>query len=287
MLFTHWSAASASPQQHELASSADRVTLVRDQSVPALLDGRLRGVIISGLGNSGTFTCTVPLNMQMYWITESPLFSSCLSVVLGHLGLWHSRLSHSVHEVGDVLDPTSLVLIASPVLCSPTIKGSTVVAVRVVVRLGSGVHRRSSQLGSATMAGWSAPLLLTSRVGRLCVTCACAWSWLSHPRPPDRSQHGCTVGVDLDPPVASERQLVPCWSVCGGASYKVLCCLCGKSRHCVCWVSSHNLYFAFSFSSFFFLFSFLSFPFDFSFLGCSKSDFCWPQLLYDSLVKFC
>ena len=75
---------------------------------------------------------------------------------------------------------------------------------------------------------------------------------LSHQRPPDRSQHGCTVGVDRDPSVASERQLVPCWSVCGGASYTVLCCLCGKSRHCVCWVSSHNFYFAFSFSSFFF-----------------------------------
>ena len=27
------------------------------------------------------------------------------------------------------------------------------------------------------------------------------WSWSSHPRPPDRSQHGCTVGVDRDPRV--------------------------------------------------------------------------------------
>ena len=26
-----------------------------------------------------------------------------------------------------------------------------------------------------------------------CVACVC--SWLIHPRPPDRSQHGCTVGV--------------------------------------------------------------------------------------------
>ena len=33
------------------------------------------------------------------------------------------------------------------------------------------------------------------------VACVRAWSWLSHPRPPDRSQHGCTVGVDRDPPV--------------------------------------------------------------------------------------
>ena len=27
------------------------------------------------------------------------------------------------------------------------------------------------------------------------VACVRAWSWLSHPRPPDRSHHGCTVGV--------------------------------------------------------------------------------------------
>ena len=27
------------------------------------------------------------------------------------------------------------------------------------------------------------------------VACVREWSWLSHPRPPDRSQHGCTVGV--------------------------------------------------------------------------------------------
>ena len=33
------------------------------------------------------------------------------------------------------------------------------------------------------------------------VACVRAWSWLSHPRPPDRSQHGCSVGVDRDPPV--------------------------------------------------------------------------------------
>ena len=31
------------------------------------------------------------------------------------------------------------------------------------------------------------------------VACVRAWSWLSHPRPPDRSQHGCTVGVDREP----------------------------------------------------------------------------------------
>ena len=75
-----------------------------------------RKAVVSGLGNSGPFTCTVPSSMQMYWITESMLFSSCLSF----------------HKVGDVLDPTSLVLIASPVLCSLTIKRSTVVVVGVL-----------------------------------------------------------------------------------------------------------------------------------------------------------
>ena len=44
MLFTHWSAAFCSPQQHELASSDDRFTVLHDQSVMKLLVGRLRGL---------------------------------------------------------------------------------------------------------------------------------------------------------------------------------------------------------------------------------------------------
>ena len=43
--------------------------------------------------------------------------------------------------------------------------------------------RENSTLGVRT-------LCLASRVA-----CVRARSWLSHPRPPDRSQHGCTVGV--------------------------------------------------------------------------------------------
>ena len=39
---------------------------------------------------------------------------------------------------------------------------------------------------------FSAPLVFALRVA--CV-CACVLVRLSHPRPPDRSQHGCTVGV--------------------------------------------------------------------------------------------
>ena len=44
---------------------------------------------------------------------------------------------------------------------------------------------------------------LAVRTARLAsrVACVRAWSGMSHPRPPDRSQHGCTVGVDQDPPV--------------------------------------------------------------------------------------
>ena len=51
MSLTNWSAAFCSPQQYELASSVDRSTVVRDQSVIKLLDGRLRGTIISGLAS--------------------------------------------------------------------------------------------------------------------------------------------------------------------------------------------------------------------------------------------
>ena len=69
------------------------------------------------------FTCTVR-------ITESILFSSCLSVVPSTEDSSTPVSLHSVHR--DVLDPTSLVLIASPVLRSPTIKRRTVVVVRAL-----------------------------------------------------------------------------------------------------------------------------------------------------------
>ena len=70
-------------QQHELASSAEGFTLVRDQSVIAILVGKLRGRWRnhSGLRNSGTIACTVHPSMLMHWISESMLFSSSLSVV--------------------------------------------------------------------------------------------------------------------------------------------------------------------------------------------------------------
>ena len=40
----------------------------------------------------------------------------------------------------------------------------------------------------------SAPLVFVLRVACVCA-CACVLVRLSHPRPPDRSQHGCNVGV--------------------------------------------------------------------------------------------
>ena len=149
------------------------------------------GVIISGLGNSGTFTCN--RSSQHADVLDQGVNALHL-VHVGrpeHRGLGHSRVCHSVHEVGDVLDPTSLVLIASPVLCSPTIKGSTVVAVRVVVRLGSVLSFTAAVRNSAPLP-WLGGLhpCCSHFVSDVCVTCACAWSWLSHPRPPDLSQHG-------------------------------------------------------------------------------------------------
>ena len=43
---------------------------------------------------------------------------------------------------------------------------------------------------------------------RCAFVCAvlCSWSCLGHPQPPDRSQHGCTVGVNRDPPVWPSTQ---------------------------------------------------------------------------------
>ena len=55
-----------------------------------------------------------------------------------------------------------------------------------------------SSLGSCTSLGSVLDTFVT-RSSALCSTLVCAalgsWSCLGHPQPPDRSQHGCTVGV--------------------------------------------------------------------------------------------
>ena len=45
--------------------------------------------------------------------------------------------------------------------------------------------------------------VLWSVLGSLLVTLVmiCGLGVASYPQPPDRSQHGCTVGIDRDPPV--------------------------------------------------------------------------------------
>ena len=54
------------------------------------------------------------------------------------------------------------------------------------------------------------PHACVTRSSALCSTLVCAalgsWSCLGHPQPPDRSQHGCTVGVNRDPPVWPSTQ---------------------------------------------------------------------------------
>ena len=163
-----------------------------------------------------------------------------------HREFWHSRVLHSVHEVGDVLVPTSLILTASPVQCSPTIMRSTVVV--VLACLGSLVHCRSSQLGSATMSGWLAPFSATRLLGRhpccslivpdVCVSPAraCGRGWATHGLQTEVSTgvpwvltgtHPCD-GPPRQGGGTPERQLVPCWSVCSGASYTVSRSFCGK-----------------------------------------------------------
>ena len=61
-------------------------------------------------------------------------------------------------------------------LRSPPVTVFTTLAVHTHVRVNSTLGVRTACLASR-------------------VACVRAWSWLSHPRPPDRSQHGCTVGV--------------------------------------------------------------------------------------------
>ena len=64
MLFTHWSAAFCSPQQHELASSAERFTVVHDQSVIKLLVGKLRGRWSSHLWSRKLWNVTLHRSFQ-------------------------------------------------------------------------------------------------------------------------------------------------------------------------------------------------------------------------------
>ena len=52
-----------------------------------------------------------------------------------------------------------------------------------------------SELCSATMLGLRCVLRIIGLV-----------DYLGHPQPPDRSQHGCTVGVNRDPPVWPSTQ---------------------------------------------------------------------------------
>ena len=92
--------------------------------------------------------------------------------------------------------------------CAPLVisRGSqpcsaTMLRVRFLVRV-SGRVWDDRRLYSATRlfgrhpSRCSAPLVFALRVA--CV-CACVLVRLSHPRPPDRSQHGCTVGVLTGP----------------------------------------------------------------------------------------
>ena len=131
MLFTHWSAAFCSPQQHERASSADRFTVVHDQSVIKLRVGRLRGrwrnhLWTRKLWNDRLRRFSKHADALDLGVNALLLVPVCRPK---HWGLRHSRVLHSVDEVGD---PTSLVLIAPPVQCSPTIMGSAVVVVRAL-----------------------------------------------------------------------------------------------------------------------------------------------------------
>ena len=61
-------------------------------------------------------------------------------------------------------------------------------------------------LGSCTSLGSVLILVLRVRlrcVPHLSVLCSGSWSCLGHPQPPWRTRHGCTVGVNRDPPVCS------------------------------------------------------------------------------------
>ena len=64
----------------------------------------------------------------------------------------------------------------------------------------------SSSLGSCISLGSVLVLAFHTClccVPHLSVLCSGSWSCLGHPQPPWRTRHGCTVGVNWDPPVCS------------------------------------------------------------------------------------
>ena len=157
----------------------------------------------------------------MDWITVSMFF---LLVHVGqpnHQGLWNSHVLRST----DFKNAVVMFVIQSSVIGALACSGSVTAVVRNSAPLPcSGCafmyrcHDRMTCTCSATRllgrhpSRCSPPLfhshvrvnsVLAARTACLAsrVACVRAWSWLSHPRPPDRSQHGCTVGVDRDPPV--------------------------------------------------------------------------------------
>ena len=146
-----------------------------------------------------------------------------------HRELWHSRVLCS-DEVGDVLDPIfrdrcSCVL--GLCYCRSSQLGSATMFGRFAHYRTATMLRMTRNIVPLPCCGCNCSVIrllgrhpsrcsppffhshvrvnsvLAARTASLAsrVACVRAWSWLSHPRPPDRSQHGCTVGVDRDPPV--------------------------------------------------------------------------------------
>ena len=152
----------------------------------------------------------------------------CVNVLLlvhvgqpNHQGLWNSHVLRST----DFRNAVVMFVIQSSVIGALACSGSVTAVVLNSAPLPCcgcafmyRCHDRMTCTCSATRllgrhpSRCSAPLfhnhvrvnsVLAARTACLAsrVACVRAWSWLSHPRPPDRSQHGCTVGVDRDPPV--------------------------------------------------------------------------------------
>ena len=163
----------------------------------------------------------------MDWITVSMFFSSCMSVdqtprtlaLSCSLLRWGKWCSWSIFR-----DRCSCVLglcyCRSSQLCSATMFGRFTHCRTATLRMTRNIVPltccecacSATRLLGRHPSRCSPPFfhnhvrvnsVLAARTACLAsrVACVRAWSWLSHSRPPDRSQHGCTVGVDRDPPV--------------------------------------------------------------------------------------
>ena len=120
----------------------------------------------------------------------------------------------SAHFTGSEASLTITSFMVSPSTCEISSSWSTLYSMAHSTFILRGTNSPLSSVGRTLLRYHARVALCLARhwAHFSCLSCAltCAalgsWSCLGHPQPPDRSQHGCTVGVNRDPPVWPSTQ---------------------------------------------------------------------------------